>query len=126
MKKSPYETTPSGRILNYNINYDTARFSFLPKESSSLKRMMNRVTSILNDFVGTDFELDWGDIIQEYLKCGVGDVPHFATQYVFADFQMRKRAHEKEFMEAVYIRITDGLNEEIEKGYLPGSKGLTS
>ncbi len=121
MKKGPYETSPSGRILKYNINYDTARFTFLPKrEGSVFMRMMNKVNAILNDFVGTDFELDWGDIVQEYLLFGPGDVPHFALQYVFADFQMRRRAHEKEIMEAVYLRIVEGLNEEIEKGYLPG------
>ncbi|MGF1560048.1 MAG: hypothetical protein ACFCUL_13240 [Flavobacteriaceae bacterium] len=121
MKKSAYETTPSGRILKYNVNYDTARFTFLPQREGSLfRKMLFKVNAILNDFKGTDFELDWGDIVQEYLKCGVGDVPHFAAQYVFADFQLRRRAHEKEVMEAIYIRITEGLNEEIEKGYLPG------
>ena len=120
MRKPPYETTPSGRVINYHINYDTERFTFLPhREGSLFKKMINKVNAILNDFVGTDFEVDWGDVVQEYLKCGVGDVPHFASQYVFADFQIRKRAHEKEIMEAVYLRIVDGLNEEIEKGYLP-------
>lgn len=120
-KKGAYEHTPSGRITGYNINYDIERFSFVTPQSSLFEKMTDKVNAILNGIRGSrPYELEWADIIESYLELGVGDVPHFASQYVFGNFLVQRRSHEKENMQAMYIEIVDGLNEEIEKGRLPG------
>lgn len=122
-RKNPYEVSPKGKILSYNINYDVERFSFLSEDSSLFEVAVDKVNSILNGIVGAkEYEIDWDDVIDEFLEMGVGDVPHFAHQYVFSRFLIKGRSKEKETMQKMYLEIVDSINEEIEKGNLPASK----
>lgn len=116
-----YKVDAKGRILAYNPNYDVERFSFITKEHSLFERMVDKVNSILNDMVGRrPYEIDWQVVVDGYKERGVGDVPHYASQYVFGYFLLEKRASEKENMQAMYLEIVNSINGEIEKGTLPG------
>ena len=120
MKKPAHKMGTDGSI-EYNINYDVERFSFIQKEHNLFEKMVDRVNSILNGMVGNKpYHIDWKEVVDDYKKRGVGDVPHFASQHVFGYFLIQKRASEKANMQAMYIEIVNGINGEIEKGNLPG------
>jgi hypothetical protein len=120
MKNKIYELTPTGRIKHYYINYDVNRFSFTKQTSSLFEKVIDKVNDALNDFVGQKpFELNWDEINNEYIKIGQSDVPHFASQYVFAKFLKKRRTEEKENMQAMYLEIVAVINKEIELGNLP-------
>lgn len=122
MKKKIYELTPTGRVKHYNINYDIERFSFVPETSSLFEKVVDKVNDALNNFVGQKpYELNWEEITREYIEIGLGDVPHFASQYVFAKFLNQKRTKEKENMQAMYLEIVAVINKEIELGHLPSA-----
>ena len=122
MKKAVYELTPTGRIKHYNINYDVERFSFVSTPSSLFEKVLEKVNDTLNNFVGQKpYELCWGEITSEYIAFGQNDIPHFASQYVFAKFLNEGRANEKENMQAMYLEIVAVLNKEVERGILPST-----
>ena len=97
--------------LDHNdINYDVGRFSFvLSQEIEDLERFRN------------NYILDWSEIIAEYLEVGIGDVPHFASQYVFAKALHADRTSERAEMQAMYLEIVSHVNKLIEKGDLPAA-----
>lgn len=120
MKKKVYELTPTGRIKHYNINYDVERFSFIPETTSLFEKIIDKVNDALNNFVGQKpYELNWEEITEQYIRIGQKDVPHFASQYVFAKFMNKKRLGEKENMQTMYLEIVAVINKEIELGNLP-------
>jgi len=134
-QKNVYELDSKGRMAGYNINLDTERFSFLSKESSFFEQMTRKVNSILNGMVAEkEYSIDWKKVVDEYLERGVGDVPHFANQFVLNNYVLnvegRKKMKEqnleyvtpkKEILQAIYLEIINSINGEIDKGNLPGS-----
>lgn len=120
MPKQIYELTPSGRIKHYNINYDIGRFSFVTETNSLFEKVVDKVNSALNNFVGQrPYELNWEEITEQYIAIGQGDIPHFASQYVFAKFLSQHRSSEKEAMQVMYLEIVAVVNKEVELGILP-------
>jgi len=105
---SQRNTTPN--LRDYGINYDVDRFSFVL--SQKIENM---------DYYRKNYVLDWNEIIQEYLDVGIGDVPHFASQYVFAKALNARRTSEREEMQTMYLDIVAGINRMIEIGDLPTS-----
>ena len=119
-KKDIYELTPTGRIKHYNINYDIDRFNFAELPSSLFEKVLDKVNDALNNFVGQKpYELNWVDITNQYLEIGQSDVPHFASEYVFAKFLNEGRSSDKENMQAMYLEIVAVIVKEIERGKLP-------
>lgn len=119
--KPIYELNGKGEITAYNKNYDIARFSFLPKGSEIIEEFRKDATKFYLDLVGTpSYELDFDALEKQYLEFGIGDVPHFVSQYVFAWFLIRKRANEYENKERMYLQGVYYINEKIENGDLPG------
>ena len=95
-------------LSHYSINYDVDRFSFvLSKKIVDMGRFRKHYT------------LNWNEIISEYLEVGIGDVPHFASQYVFAKALNTRRTSEREEMQTMYLDIVAGINKMIEMGDLP-------
>lgn len=90
------------------INFDVDRFSFL-----STKEIIDP------DSYRSNYVLNWSEIIEEYMLVGIGDVPHFASQYVFAQAMNNDRTSERKEMQTMYLDIVDHINQLIEKGDLP-------
>lgn len=121
-KKIIYKLTPTGRIKHYNINYDIERFSFVPETTTLFEKVVDKVNDALNNFVGQKpYELNWEEITKEYINVGQSDVPHFASQYVFAKFLNERRSKEKENMQKMYLEIVAVINAGIELGNLPST-----
>jgi len=119
-KNQIYKVTPSGRMKGYNINYDVERFCFIPETTSLFEKVIDKVNHTLNNFVGQKpYELNWEKITEEYTEVGQSDVPHFASQYVFAKFLNEGRAEQKENMQKMYLEIVAVINARIESGDLP-------
>jgi len=119
-KNEVYNLDSKGRIINYNINIDTDRFSFLSKESSFFEQMTDKVNSILYGMISPkEYDIDWKNVVKDYLQHGVGDVPHFAFQYVFERSLVSKLNLSNEQKEAMYLEIVDSVNGELKKGTLP-------
>lgn len=117
--KSPYKVNLDGRV-QYDINYDVERFTFLNKKSSLFNRMRDKVNEILNGVVATKpYTIDWKDVVEGYKERGVGDVPHYASQYVFAYFMIFRDPQQKADMQAMYLEIVESINTQIEIGKLP-------
>lgn len=113
-KSSKYTSLKKNRdpdIDRYKINYDVDRFSFV------FSREIERTAQLKKNY-----ELDWEEIKVEYLERGIGDVPHFASQYVFAKALHARRTSEREEMQTMYLEIVAGVNKMIERGDLPLSK----
>ncbi|MEX0360245.1 MAG: hypothetical protein AB3N10_04575, partial [Allomuricauda sp.] len=119
-KKEAYELGQRGNIIKYNVNYDIERFSFISREHSFFDRMAAKVNSILNGMVSKrGYHIDWKEVVDEYKETGVGDVPHFAFQYVFDRVISGKLKIDRENKQAMYLEIVNAINGEIEKGNLP-------
>jgi hypothetical protein len=95
-------------VYKLHINYDVDRFSFMLKgeiyDSDTYRKR---------------YDLDWEAIIIEYLQVGIGDVPHFASQYVFGKALHERRTAEREEMQTMYLEIVAVINQMIEDGKLP-------
>ena len=90
------------------------------QESSLFEKMMHKVNDILNGMVSQkEYEIDWEDVVKEYLKYGIGDVPHFAYQFVFSRTLISKTKVSNEHKEAMYLEIINSINGELKKGTLP-------
>lgn len=119
-EKSPYKVDIDGKV-QYDINHDVERFTFLNKKSSLFERMRDKTNEILNGMIGTKpYEIDWKDVLEGYKERGVGGVPHYASQYVFAYFMIFRDPNDKAGMQAMYLEIVESINAEIEQGNLPG------
>lgn len=97
-------------LSEYEINYDVDRFSFIK-------------TKKIIDFnhYRDNYNLNWEEITSEYLSVGIGNVPHFASQYVLAQALNNGRISEREEMQTKYIDIITRIKELIELGELPKS-----
>ncbi|MFK7811093.1 MAG: hypothetical protein AB8B59_01280 [Maribacter sp.] len=95
---------------HYSINYDVDRFSFVLSQKIGDMGQFRK-----------NYTLNWNEIITEYLEVGIGDVPHFASQYVFAKALNTRRTSEREEMQTMYLYIVAGVNKMIEMGDLPSS-----
>ncbi len=101
-------------VENYNphmhcgINYDVDRFSFV---------LTHKIKNF--DIYRKNYDLNWDAIIAEYLEVGIGDVPHFASQYVFGKALHARRTSEREEMQTMYLEIVTRVNQLIEEGELP-------
>lgn len=104
---TPQMTNTKG-LDHYKINYDVDRFSFF-----STKKIENM------DQFRKNYHLNWDEIVEEYLAVGIGDVPHFASQYVFAKALHARRTSERAEMQTMYLDIVARVNEMIEAGELP-------
>jgi len=134
-KKDVYEVNSRGNIVAYNRNLDVERFTFLSKENTFFEQMTTKVNAILNGMVSEkEYTIDWKMVVDEYMERGIGDVPHFANQYVLSRYvinaEERQKMKEqglkfvtpkKEVLQAIYLEIVNSINGEIEKGNLPGS-----
>lgn len=134
-KKDVYEVDSRGRIIAYNRNLDVERFTFLSKENKFFELMTAKVNSLLNAMVSEkEYTIDWKMVVDEYMERGVGDVPHFANQYVLSRYvinaEERQKMKEqglkfvtpkKEVLQAIYLEIVNAINGEIDKENLPGS-----
>lgn len=93
---------------HYFNNHDVDRFNFvLSQEIENMEQYRK------------NYSLDWNEIIEEYLEVGIGDVPHFASQYVFAKALNTRRTSERNEMQTMYLDIVDGINKLIKMGDLP-------
>lgn len=99
---------PMSGLSHYEINCEIDRFSFL--ETKKISNM---------DVYRSNYILDWEEITEEYLRVGIGNVPHFASQYVFAKALNAKRTSEREEMQTMYLDIISGVVELIASGVLP-------
>lgn len=97
-------------LSHYEINYDIDRFSFI-----KAKKVSNM------EAYRSNYTLDWKEITAEYLNVGIGNVPHFASQYVFAKALNAGRTSEREEMQTMYLDIITRICQLIEKGELPKS-----
>lgn len=95
-------------VSHYGINYDVDRFSFA---------LTHKIDNF--DAYRKNYNLDWDAIITEYLEVGIGDVPHFASQYVFGKALHARRTSEREEMQTMYLDIVTKVNQMIEQGKLP-------
>lgn len=95
-------------LTHYSINHDVDRFSFFLTEK--IEDM---------DQYRKNYDLNWNEIVLEYLNVGIGDVPHFASQYVFAKALHARRTSEREEMQTMYLDIVAQVNKMIETGELP-------
>lgn len=121
-KKEIYKLDQNGKIVDYNVNNDTERFSFLSKEHSTFDGMAAKVNSLLNSLVlKKEHQINWQEVVEEYKSRGVGDVPHFASQYIQAKYLLLGLEKRGEILEAMYLEIVRSINGEIEKGNLPKS-----
>ncbi|MEN1784375.1 MAG: hypothetical protein AAGF77_04470 [Bacteroidota bacterium] len=120
--KSAYELDAKGNIVSYDANLDTERFSFLSKEDSAFDKMLYQVNSLLNSMLlKKEYQIDWNEVVDQYKLGGIGDVPHFASQYVHSKYRLTGMENRSEVLEAMYLEITRSINQEIEKGNLPSS-----
>jgi len=94
-------------LSHYEINYDVDRFSFIKTKKINM-----------DDYRG-NYVLDWKEICNEYVCVGIGNVPHFASQYVFAKALNSGRTSEREEMQTMYIEIITRVHEMIALGELP-------
>lgn len=118
--KKPYQLDADGNIVAYNQNLDTDRFSFLSKEHSTFEKMFAKVNSLLNSMVlKKEHQIDWNEVVEQYTKAGVGDVPHFASQYVQSRYKLTGKEKRPEVLEAMYLEIARSINQEIKEGNLP-------
>lgn len=97
-------------LSHYEINYEVERFSFI-KTNKNID---------FNEY-RDNYNLDWEEITSEYLSVGIGNVPHFASQYVLAQALNNDRTSEREEMQTMYIDIITRIKELIESGELPKS-----
>ncbi len=97
-------------LSNYEINYDIDRFGFQKTE---------KITNL--DAYRSNYTLDWKEITAEYLNVGIGNVPHFASQYVFAKALNAGRTSEREEMQTMYLDIINRIIQMVESGELPKS-----
>ena len=119
MKKAVYEVNKKGTITKYNINYDIERFTFIPRETNVLDKVVNALNKLLSDFAGVrPYTLDWDEIIAQYKERNMQDVPHFSSQYVVAQYLFKKGGGPMEEKQMMYLEIVNRLNELIEKGEL--------
>lgn len=120
--KKPYQLDADGNIVAYNQNLDTDRFSFLSKDHTAFEKMFAKVNSLLNSMVlKKEHQIDWNEVVSEYKERGIGDVPHFASQYVHCKYLLTGKEKRSEVLEAMYLEITRSINQEIKEGNLPQS-----
>ena len=96
---------------HYFNNHDVDRFNFVFFQKIENMEQFRK-----------NYALDWNEIIAEYLEVGIGDVPHFASQYVFAKALNARRTSERDEMQTMYLDIVDGINKLIKMGDLPISR----
>lgn len=104
------DDSPEHEINHYMLNYDVDRFSFMSTQKID---NMNELRK--------NYTLDWNEIIQEYINVGIGDVPHFASQYVFGKALNSGRTSERDEMQTMYLDIVARISQMIESGQLPKS-----
>ncbi|MEL7270190.1 MAG: hypothetical protein AAGL34_11495 [Bacteroidota bacterium] len=120
--KKPYQLDSNGNIVAYDVNLDTDRFSFLSKDNTAFEKMSAKVNSLLNSMVlKKEHQIDWSEVVDEYKKRGIGDVPHFASQYVQGKYMLTGKEKRGEVLEAIYLEITRSINQEIKEGNLPAN-----
>lgn len=121
----------SDGTVTYDCNYHTARFTFLKpqpvlsrtgeKEISTRKSVKSRFTEFMMAIIGEDpNEFNQEDFIKEYLKLGVGDIPHFVHQYVWTRYKLSGILEAKE-SEELYLKGVDLLNDLADQGKIPRS-----
>lgn len=93
---------------HYEFNYEVELFSFV--KTGKLINM---------DAYRDNYDLNWEEIISEYLNVGIGDLAHFASQYVFAKALINRRTSQREEMQTMYIDIITRINDMIKSGKLP-------
>lgn len=112
-KSEKYNSSQENGIPNLgrdDINYDVGRFSFILSKDIAAVELCEK-----------NYILDWDEIFAEYLEVGIGDVPHFASQYVFAKALHDQRTAERAEMQTMYLEIVERVNTMIAKGELPDS-----
>lgn len=107
-KHTNFKKNTEPGLRHYDINYDVDRFSFVVSHKIENMEQYRK-----------KFSLEWDEIIAEYLEVGIGDVPHFASQYVFAKALHTRNTSEREEMQTMYLDIVARVNKMIEKGELP-------
>ncbi|MEO1485699.1 MAG: hypothetical protein AAFU57_08130 [Bacteroidota bacterium] len=118
--EKPYQLDDNGNIVAYDQNLDTGRFSFLSEEHTAFEKMVAKVNSLLNSMVlKKEHQIDWTDVVDQYKARGIGDVPHFASQYVQSKYLLTGKEKRSEVLEAMYLEITRSINQEIKEGNLP-------
>ena len=121
-KKEVYTIDKNGNITNNNINYDIARFTFISKGESktNFESMIKKVNEILFKVIGKkSYEIDFQNLEKEYIRGGIGDVPHFVHQYMWSRYRFPEPIHDVETAEAMYFDGVNHINEKIEKNLLP-------
>ncbi len=119
-KDKIYRLSDAERLKHYNINYDIDRFEFMSLSDTFFEKVLNKVQDAMTNYVGQKpYSLNWEEIIAEYIQVGQSDVPHFASQYVFAKFLLEGRSHEKKMMQEMYLEIVAVIISKIERGILP-------
>lgn len=109
-KHNNSKNSSTSDLSHYGINYDVGRFSFV---------LTQKIENM--DQFRKNYALDWNRIIAEYLEVGICDVPHFASQYVFAKALHARRTSERQEMQTMYFDIVARVNKMIELGNLPSS-----
>jgi len=121
-KKELYQMDKEGNILNYNINYDIGRFSFFidKKRKSTFEPMLNGLNKLMFKIIGDKlYKIDFENLEKEYIKSGIGDVPHFVHQYIWQRYRFPEPIYDIETSELMYFEAVDYINEKIEKRLLP-------
>ncbi|MEO1012976.1 MAG: hypothetical protein AAFX53_16880 [Bacteroidota bacterium] len=119
-RKNPYKLSTRGKIIGYDPNLDSDRFSFVSPGDGMAQGITEKTGLVTDGIVGSPpYVVDWEDVFANYMDWGIGDVPHFASQYVFSGFLLKGRAHEKGNMQAMYLELVDRINGMIETGELP-------
>ncbi len=94
--------------LDYATKYEIELYGFMKTENISDM-----------DVYRANYVLEWNEIINEYLAVGIGDIPHFASQYVFAKALNNGLKTEREEMQTMYLDIVKGVNALVASGELP-------
>ncbi len=97
------------------MKIDKSRFGFLRAEGSMLEKMWDKVNMIMEGIVDVKpYTLNWGHVLSEYDKLGVGDVAEFASGYAFGWHVINRKLSDDTSKHAMYLEIIDGIEERRE------------
>ena len=89
------------------------RFDFLQSKDSMLSKLLQKVNRVMEGIVDAKpYILDWGHVLSEYDKLGVGDVAEFASSYSFGWHALNGKLDDTVSKQAMYLEIINGITSQ--------------